>query len=205
MLTKLDHKKALKALYNPTGESFSVVEVPAMNFLMVDGEGDPNTAPAYKESVEALYSVSYTLKFAVKKQAAVDYAVMPLEGLWWSEDYSVFVSGERSAWQWTMLIMQPDVVTAAMVEEAKAAAAKKKALPALPKMRFTLFAEGLSVQIMFTGPYRDEGPTIARLHEFIRDNGYVENGHHHEIYLGDPNRTAPEKLKTVLRHPIRKR
>lgn len=204
MMTKLDHKKSLKNLYNPTGKTFSVVEVPTMHFLMIDGEGDPNTVPAYKAAVEALYSVSYTLKFATKKQAAIDYAVMPLEGLWWSEDNRVFALDDRAAWQWTMMIMQPDAITAPMVEEAKVAAAKKKLLPALPKLRFEPFAEGLAVQIMYTGAYRDEAPVIARLHEFIRDNGYIENGHHHEIYLGDPNRTAPEKLKTVLRHPIRK-
>jgi hypothetical protein len=203
-MTKLDYKKELKALYYPSAKECAIVEAPAMNFLMIDGAGDPNHAPAFQTATEALFSVSYTLKFMIKKgEQGVDYAVMPLEGLWWAEDMSQFSVQNKSNWLWTLMIMQPPLITAEQVEAAKAQAAKKKTLPALPALRFESFAEGLSAQIMHIGPFAAEGPTVEKLHTFIIENGYVLNGKHHEIYLSDFTRTAPEKMKTVVRYPIR--
>ncbi len=202
---KIDHKKELKHLYGPSVKQVVEVEVPPMNFLMVDGQGDPNTAPAYREAVEALYAVAYTLKFMVKRgPLAVDYAVMPLEGLWWMEDMSRFSTAAKDEWLWTSMIMQPDLVTDAAFEEALAQVQKKKGLPALGRMRFACSDEGLSAQIMHVGPYAAEEPTIQRLHEYIAERGYRRRGKHHEIYLSDPGRTAPERLKTVIRQPMGK-
>jgi hypothetical protein len=202
MLTKLDLKKTLKHLYNPSAKECELVDVPPMNFLMIDGTGDPNTAPAYKDAVEALYAVSYTLKFAIKKSQNIDYPVMPLQGLWWADNMAEFIVGHRDNWQWTMMIMQPDLVTQADVSLALTAAAKK-GLPGLANLRFESYNEGQAAQIMYFGPYKDEGPTIARLHAFITTNGGTLSGKHHEIYLSDPRKTAPAKLKTVIRQPYR--
>ncbi len=203
-MAKIDLKQELKHLYSPSRKEFSIVEVPPMNFLMIDGRGDPNTAPEYQEAVEALYGLAYHLKFTSKKQHDVDYAVMPLEGLWWAEDMAEFSLGNKSNWQWTIMIVQPDHITAEMVDEARRALAAKKDVPALPRLRFERYDEGLSAQILYFGAYADEGPTIARMHAFIEENGYKLRGKHHEIYLGDPRRTAPEKLKTIIRQPIRR-
>lgn len=202
-MDKLDLKQPLKHLYQPSTKQFTVVEVPSFNFLMIDGAGDPNTAVEYKQAVEALYSLAYTLKFAVKKEQQIDYGVMSLEGLWWSPDMATFSVDNKDGWLWTMMIMQPDFITAGQVEAARAAAARKKPLPALPQVRFERFQEGLAAQIMHVGPYSAEGPTIARMHAFIEKNGWTLTGKHHEIYLGDPNRTASDKLKTVLRQPVK--
>ena len=201
-MPKTDFKKTLKHLYNPPRE-FTLVEVPEMQFVMIDGHGDPNTAQEYQDAVKALYAVAYKVKFASKRALDQDYVVPPLEGLWWAEDVSTFVSRDKSEWDWTMMIMQPDWITPQMLEEAVQQVAKSKDLPALPKLRLQAYAEGLAVQIMHVGSYDDEAPTIARLHgEFLPANGLVEAGKHHEIYLGDPRRTAPEKLKTVIRQPV---
>ena len=204
MPTKLDLKKDLKHLYNPSAKAFTIAEVPPMNFLMIDGKGDPNTAQDYKEAIEALYAVAYTLKFAVKKQDSVDYPVMPLEGLWWTKDMADFSADRKADWLWTMMIMQPELITADRVAGAIQEVQAKKGLPALSKLRFDCYAEGPSAQILYFGPYKDEGPTITKLHVFIQDSGYERAGKHHEIYLGDPRRTAPDKLKSVLRQPMRK-
>lgn len=202
MERKIDLKKDLKHLYAPSAKAFSVVEVPPLPFLMIDGAGDPNTAPEYKTAVEALYSVSYTIKFDVKKAQGIDFAVMPLQGLWWADDMATFTLS-RENWRWTMMIMQPDFVSREQVAASIESAGRKKDLPALPKLRFESFAEGLAAQILYFGPYRDEGPTIARLHEYITQSGHALSGKHHEIYLSDPGRTAPEKLKTIIRQPMR--
>ena len=203
-MPKIDFKKTLKHLYNPP-RKFTVVEVPEMQFLMVDGHGDPNTAQEYKDAVEALYAAAYNVKFASKRALDQDYVVPPLEGLWWAEDMTTFLSRDKSAWDWTMMVMQPDWITRQMVEEAVQQVAKSKDLPALVNLRLETYHEGLSVQIMHIGSYDDEGPTLARLHgEFLPENGLTEAGKHHEIYLGDPRRTAPDKLKTVLRQPVRR-
>lgn len=204
---KLDLKKEEKELYYPSKKEFSLIEVPDMPFLMVDGRGSPNDKP-FSQAVEALFALSYTVKFMSKSDPGIDYVVMPLEGLWWAEDMSVFQPDklDKSQWLWTAVIRQPDHITAGMVEEAvERTRAKKKALGWLDQVRFDTFYEGLSAQIMHIGPFSEEGPSIQRLHhEFMPANDLVENGVHHEIYLSDIRRTAPEKLKTVLRQPVRK-
>ena len=174
-----------------------------MNFLMINGEGDPNTSDDYRGAIEALFTVSYAVKFMIKKgPAAIDYGVMPLEGLWWTDDMADFSRDNKDIWQWTAMIMQPECVTAGLLEEAKAQAARKKDLRSAPKLRFGSFLEGQAAQILHVGPYAEEGPTIARLHDFIAEEGLSRAGRHHEIYLGDPRRTAPAKLKTIIRQPV---
>ncbi|MFQ5340993.1 MAG: GyrI-like domain-containing protein [Anaerolineae bacterium] len=202
-MSKVDFKKDLKHLYNPPKSKFTIVDVPAMNFLMIDGHGDPNNNPAFQDISDALYGMAYTVKFALKAQG-MDYVVPPLEGLWWMENMGEFSLEAKDQWLWTLMIMQPEWATPEVLEEARATLAHKKNPPALPSLRFETYAEGLSVQIMYVGPYADEGPTIARMHAFIEAEGYEPNGKHHEIYLSDPRRTAPEKLKTVIRQPIRR-
>jgi len=203
-MPKTDFRKTLKHLYSPS-RTFTLVQVPELQFLMVDGHGDPNTAQEYTDALEALYAVAYKVKFASKRALDQDYVVPPLEGLWWAEDMTTFVSRDKNAWDWTMMIMQPEWIDGQMVEEAVQQVAKSKDLPALSKLRLTNYQEGLSVQILHIGSYDDEAPTLARLHnEFLPENGLTEAGKHHEIYLSDPRRTAPEKLKTVLRQPVKR-
>lgn len=202
-MTKVDFKKTLNYLYNPPQE-FGTVDVPEMQFIMVDGHGDPNTAPEYKDAVEALFAVAYKMKFVSKETLEKDYTVPPLEGLWWAEDMETFLTREKSAWDWTMMIMTPDWITTKIFDDAVAQVRKAKNPAALDKVRLERYAEGLSVQIMHVGSYDDEGPVLAKMHdEFIPEFGFEENGKHHEIYLSDPRRVAPEKLKTVLRQPIK--
>ena len=203
MADKVDFKKTLKHLYKPKSKDFSLVDVPEMQFLMVDGHGDPNQAAEYQQAVEGLYAVAYKLKFASKKLGK-DYTVPPLEGLWWAEDMNSFTTNlDKSAWDWTMMIMTPEWITTEMFSQAVAAAGASKVLPALDLVCFETYHEGLSAQILHIGSYDDEAPTLARLHnEWLPENGYAENGKHHEIYLSDPRRVAPEKLKTVLRQPV---
>jgi hypothetical protein len=199
----LDWKKELKHLYQPSAKEVAMVEVPALNFLMVDGKGDPNTAQEYADAVEALYSVAYTLKFAAKKGVlAIDYGVMPLEGLWWSDDMNAFISGDKSKWLWTAMIAQPPFITPAMVQVAIAEVIKKKNPAAIAKLRFEAFAEGRCAQLLHIGPFSDEGPNIQRVHEFIKARGSALRGKHHEIYLSDIRRAAPDKWKTIIRQPM---
>ena len=198
----VDFKRELRDLYLP-GRRPGLVDVPEMGFIMVDGTGDPNSAPAYRHAIEALYAVAYTVKFDEKRRpGGLDFRVMPLEGLWWSSDPEAFSSSDKSRWSWTAMIMQPDAVDREAVEAAIRAAGAKRPLPALELLRFERYAEGAAAQVMYLGPYSDEGPTIAALHAFIADQAYVPAGKHHEIYLGDPRRTAPEKLRTVIRQPV---
>ena len=203
-MPKTDFKKEWKHLYRPSAKEFVVVDVPPMNFLMIDGHGDPNTAQEYQDAVEALYGVAYKLKFMSKKEKGMDYIVPPMEGLWWVENVEEFTTENKSTWDWTMMIMQPEWITQEMFEEALKQVEKKKNPPALSRLRLEVYHEGLAVQIMHIGPYDAEAPTIARMHTFIDENGYEPTGKHHEIYLGDPRKVAPEKLKTVLRQPVRK-
>jgi hypothetical protein len=203
-MSKIDFKKELKYLYRPSSREFQVVDVPPMSFLMIDGHGDPNTTPEYQRAVEALYAVAYKLKFMSKKEKGRDFVVPPLEGLWWAEDMAAFTTRDKSAWDWTMMIMQPEWVTQDMFEVALGQVEKQKDLPALPQLRLEAYHEGRSVQIMHIGSYDAEGPTIAGMHEFIKESDYEPAGKHHEIYLSDPRKVAPEKLKTVLRQPISK-
>lgn len=194
----------MSALYNPSKAKVALIEVPGMNFLMIDGKGDPNTTRSYAEAIEALYSVSYTLKFMVKRgEMAIDYGVMPLESLWWVEDMTQFDPNKKDDWLWTAMIMQPEFIAPTMVAEAVEQVRLKKNPKALPKLRFEAFNEGKAAQIMHIGPFSEEGPTIEKVHAFIAANGFKLSGKHHEIYLSDIRRAAPEKWKTVVRQPFR--
>jgi len=201
-MDKVDLKKELKNLYTPSSKEVTDVDVPAMNFLLVDDEGAP-TSPQYGAAIEALFSVSYTLKFIVKKNKGVDYAVMPLEGLWGVDDMTMFSADRKDEWKWTAMIMQPKYVSDEDFKMAVEQVKKKKNLLALPKIRFESFKEGPAAQIMYVGPFSAEGPTIAKIHTHIESSGHALNGKHHEIYLNNPAMTAPEKLKTVLRQPMK--
>ena len=203
-MEKIDFKKEYKHLYRPALKKIDIVDVPAMNFLMIDGKGDPNTAKEYTDAIEALYSVSYTLKFMVKKSDYIDYGVLPLEGLWWADDMTHFIMGNKEEWKWTAMIMQPEFITKNRVDKAIEEVKKKKDLAGLTKIRFSSFNEGLSAQTMYVGPYADEGPTIKEIHKYINQKGYELRGKHHEIYLSDPRKSKPEKLKTIIRQPIKK-
>jgi len=188
-------------LYAPSPKEFTSVVVPAFRYLMIDGHGDPNTSPDYAAAVQALYALSYAAKFASKVQLDRDYSVLPLEGLWWAETPEAFIARDKDAWSWTMMIRQPVELTSELWIAVRNKAARKD-LPALSHVRLETFDEGLSVQIMHIGSYDAEGPTIARMHGWIAANGYLERGVHHEVYLGDPRRAAPERLRTILRQPI---
>ncbi len=202
-MDKVDLKKDLAFLYNPP-KRYELVEVPPLRYLMLDGQGNPNNNPAYQAAVETLYALSYTLKFACKKTLEKDYSVMPLEGLWWTPDMAQFSLEDKDAWHWTMMILQPEWITAEMVAAAREEVRRKKNPARLDEVRFEVYEEGLAAQIMYLGAYSDEAPTIADLHAFIAEQGCERHGKHHEIYLGDPRKTAPEKLKTIIRQPVKK-
>ena len=202
-MKKADYKKELKQLYLPSSKEISVVEVPKQQFIVIDGQGDPNTSKEFQEAVEALFSLSYTLKFIVKKgKAGIDYGVMPLEGLWWSDDMTKFNVENKSDWKWTLMIMQPEFVTHELFDVALQQVQKKKNLNALSKLRLKTFTEGKAAQILHVGPFSDEGPSIDKIHSYIQINGYKASGKHHEIYLSDITKTAPNKLKTIIRQPV---
>ncbi len=201
MATKIDYKKVLKQLYDSPKQGLHIVDVPQMNFLMLDGEGDLNQSPEYQQAIEALYTLSYGIKFMCKLLGH-DYVVPSLEGLWWIEGMPEFNFTAKDQWNWTMMIIQPDWVTSGQVEEARKKAVKKKRNPSLPLIRYKDYHEGLSVQTVYTGAYADEAPSIAEIHQYIRSQGFSTNGRHHEIYLADPHKVSPERLKTVLRQPI---
>ncbi len=202
-MEKISYLKQLQHLYAPSAKTAEIVDVPPMNFLMIDGEGDPNSSATFKDAVETLFSLSYTLKFMVKKGAiGVDYGVMPLQALWWSDDPSAFSSGNKDAWQWTVMVMQPELITPELVAEAIKEVQRKKNPASLTLVRFQKFHEGKAAQIMHIGPFSEEGPTIEKLHAFIEINGSQKVGKHHEIYLSDIRRAAPEKWKTIVRQPM---
>ncbi len=202
-MKKIDYKKELKHLYKPSPKKVEIVEVPQMNFLMIDGQGDPNTSQEFQDAVETLYSLSYTLKFMIKKGASeIDYGVLPLEGLWWADDMSQFTTGNKETWKWTLMIMQPEFITTKLFNEAVEQVRKKKNPAALAKVRFGSYSEGQAAQIMHLGPFSEEGPTIEKVHRFIEENGCSRTGKHHEIYLSDIRKAAPEKWKTVVRQPM---
>src|SRR4030042_1103631 len=203
MSEKVDYKKLLKPLYSPPRGGFHIVDLPEMNYLMVDGKGNPNSSVDYQSSVEVLYTMSFGIKFALKGQGH-DHVVPPLEGLWWKDNMDEFTLANKDLWKWTMMIMQPDWVTNDWVEKVCEVTSKKKKLAYANKVRFESYNEGLSVQFLYTGAYENESSTIANLHQFIRNNGYKLAGKHHEIYLGDPRKTLPEKLQTILRQPVKK-
>lgn len=202
-MEKIDYKKQLKNLYKPSAKQVDIVKIPQMNFLMIDGEGDPNTSQSFQGAIDVLYPLSYALKFMVKRgELEIDYSVMPLEGLWWADDMSSFSAQNKENWQWTLMIMQPDFIAKEMVENATQEVRKKKNPVALQSIRFESFSEGKAAQIMHIGPFSEEGPTIAKLHSFIEENGSRRIGKHHELYLSDIRRAAPEKWKTIIRQPM---
>jgi hypothetical protein len=205
----IDYKKAEKELYQPKTTA-SIIDVPEMTFIAIDGKGDPNTSAEYASAIELLYGLSYTIKMGNK--SILEYVVPPLEGFWETTDGDFkgggATIGDKEKLVWTALIRQPDFVTAEILESAKAALAKKKPYLDTSKARLETITEGMCAHVMHIGPYDDEPATIAALDKFATDNGYVldmgGSRRHHEIYLSDPRKTAPEKLKTVLRHPIRR-
>jgi hypothetical protein len=201
-MDKIDLKKDFKSLYQPSAKQVVEVDVPAFKFLMIDGEGDPNTAPSYAQAIEALFAVSYTTKFMLKKgPQQIDYTVMPLEGLWWADDMSAFVTGDKAQWKWTMMLMQPSFVPDELIHAAMLEAKRKKDLPGMARLRLEAFAEGHCAQVLHIGPFSEEGPTIERLHAYVDARGR-RAGKHHEIYLSDIRRADPKKWKTVLRQPM---
>ena len=208
-MKKLDLKKELKRLYRPSAKKVEVVNVPQFNFAMIDGqfkmEESPETSPDFQDALRAVYGVAYTLKFMSKlrQRNPIDYPVMALEGLWWAES-GEFNFAQRKNWRWTLMIMQPRHITAKMYQAALEQLKAKKDNPALARLRWESFREGLCIQIMHVGPYSEEPRTIERLKTFARESGYTLRGKHHEIYLGDPRRARPEKLQTVLRYPVAK-
>lgn len=205
MVAKIDLKKQYRELYAASPEKAVLVDVPEQKILAIDGKGDPNTSPAFQQGVETLFPVAFKTKFLSKKELGRDYVVMPLEGLWWADDMADFTTDNRENWLWRLFIVQPDFISSELIEAARTEVKHKKNPPALDKLCFETLHEGTSVQILHVGPYADEGPTIDRLHSFAREQNCSFDGlvqKHHEIYLSDMRRTAPEKLRTILRQPV---
>jgi hypothetical protein len=200
-MASIDLKRKYKESYSARVGKPSVVEMTPRPFLMVDGAGDPNTAPEYASAVAALYPIAYAIRASIKTTTGDAYSVLPLEGLWWADDMEQFSADSKGDWKWTMMIGLPEVVDAAGAVEAIAETTLNKRLVAGDAVRYEVFDEGLSAQVMHIGPYSAEAPTIEMLHEFITEQGLTRRGRHHEIYLSDPRRTAPEKLKTIIRQP----
>lgn len=203
-MTAIAIAPAVGQLLKPAAGRPEIVDVPEFNFLMLDGKGDPNTASEFQDGIGALYSLSYGAKFALKK-SGVEVRVMPLEALFWSPGSKTLKTEDHEKWRWTMMLMQSKGVTAELIEKVRAEAMRKKPNPALAKVRLEAFREGTCAQVMHIGPYSAEKPTIEKLHAFIAAEGYRLAGKHHEIYLGDPRRATPEKLRTIVRQPVAKR
>lgn len=203
-MEKIDIKKQYKTLYSGRVGEFIALDMPPLAYFSVDGAGDPNAVPEYAAAVEALYAASYTLKFMSKESLKRDYVVPPLEGLWWADDMADFTARRKDRWRWRMMILVPDFIGETMAKEAITRAHEKKRLPALSKVQFLHLEEGKAVQTLHIGSYDDEGPILKKLHdEFLPAKGFVEAGHHHEIYLSDPRKTPVERMKTILRQPVR--
>jgi len=204
-MEKIDFKKKFKELYNPPRKPV-IIDIPKFQYVMIDGSGYPGTSQEYQDAMASLYPVAYTLKFKLKKAEILDSVVMPLEGLWWAKDMSTFLdSARKDEWLWTSMIMQPFEVTKTHYDEAIMEVKEKKNPIALSKMRLEVYTEGTSVQVMHIGSFSEEGPIIEQMHQFAFDQGYDLHGKHHEIYLSDPRRTPEEKLRTVIRQPIKKK
>ncbi|MFC0007792.1 GyrI-like domain-containing protein [Micromonospora siamensis] len=203
MTTRIDFKRALDA-YRAQQGRFRVVDVPDMNYLMIDGHGDPNTSPAFGEAVQTLYPVAYKLKFASKRDLGRDYVVPPLEGLWWAEDMSSFTSvRDKSRWDWTLMLMVPEWVSPALFTAAIEKVQAKDAPARLPDVRLEALSEGRCVQTLHVGSFDDEADVLSHLHhEVIPGLGFRMVGVHHEIYLSDFRRVAPERQRTILRQPV---
>ena len=202
-IQKIDFKKEYKALYNPPKKP-TILDVPSFNYLKIDGQGNPNNSEQFSEKTQLLYALSYAIRFAVKKSMHIAYTVMPLEGLWWAQDMATFLTRDKEAWDWTLMIMQPEFVTAEMVEEGKAEVIRKKKLERVSEVRFEVYKPGKVVSMLHIGSYDDEAPNIQWMHNYAHEEGYELHGLHQEIYLSDPRKVVPEKMKTVLRQPIMK-
>ncbi len=202
-MKKFDYSKELKSFYKPSAKTISEVTVPSLYFLKIDGEGDPNHSDRFSQSVEALFALSYAIKFFIKKKMELDYRVFPLEGLWWADDMRAFDVENKSDWKWTLMIAQPQWVNETIVEEQRSLVLKKKGLEFLKLLRYEPYDEGKAAQIMHIGPFSDEGPTIEKVHQYITDSGKQLSGLHHEIYLSDIRKGKPENWKTVIRQPFR--
>lgn len=201
-MSKIDYKKQFKDIYSASAKQCSIIRVPKMSFLMIDGKGDPNHSDAFQEAINALFRVSYTIKFMIKKSKEFDYGVMPLEGLWWCDTMDDFSVENKINWQWTLMIMQPDVVKQAVYEEAAEKVLQQTGLMSVNQLRFESYEEGLVTQILHIGPFTEEGPTVETLHNFIGSNGYAMSKKHHEIYLSDTRRSNPKNWKTIIRQPV---
>lgn len=203
MANKLDYKKIFKEFYSQSSKKVSILEMPKLKYLMINSHGNPNTSKEYRDAVEALFSLSYTVKFMIKNgDLKIDYGVMPLEGLWWTDNINDFSADNKDMWKWCSMIMQPDIVTEDYIEKALYEVEKKKKLSSLSKIEYKEYDEGLVAQIIHMGPYSDEGPTVEKLHNYIKECGYELRGVHHEIYLNDPRRCLPNNIKTIIRQPI---
>ena len=201
-MDKVDLRREIATYAAPRGRP-QLVEVAPAQFLAVDGHGDPDTAPAYADALATLYPVAYRLKFA-SRSAGRDHVVMPLEALWTADDLAAFTSArDKSRWSWTLLVGVPPWQGAADVERARDEVGRRGGAPALPLLRLERLDEGLVVQTLHVGPYEDEGPAIAAMHAYAAEEGFALTGRHHEVYLSDPRRTAPARLRTVLRQPVR--
>lgn len=205
-MPKIDLKKVLKTLYTASAKKAALIEVPKLKFLVIDGAGDPNGNPQFQDAMEALYGVAYTLKFSLKLgPKKLDFAMMPPEALWWTDGPVPFDKADRASWKWTLMIVQPEFVTATMVREAKKKVKAKKASARVDDVWLKSLREGPVVQILHVGPYSEEQPSIEKLQALASENGYTFTGRHHEIYFSDPRRTKPERLRTILRRPVRSR
>ena len=201
----LDLLKQMKELYSSSINKVNFLKIPPLKYLMIDGEGNPNTSQEYKDSLQALYSLAYALKFAIKKgRLPIDFKVMPLEGLWWVEDMNLFDVNNKDDWKWTMMILQPDFIKDDLFSEIQEHVIRKKGLVHAKKIKLEQYLEGDCAQILHRGPYSAEGENIEKLHTTILDHGFRRKGKHHEIYLNTPLKTAPENLKTIIRQPIEK-
>lgn len=202
-MEKTDFKKTIDAYRAKVGE-FRLIDVPPLQYLMIDGHGDPNTSSEFAAAIEALYPLAYTLKFASKKLRQRDYVVMPLEGLWWADDPAAFTSArDKAQWSWTLMMMQPEWISAEMFAEALSAVTAKKAPARLGEVRLERLTEGRCVQTLHRGAFDDEGPILAHLHDdFLPSHGLHPTGKHHEIYFSDPRTGSPEKRRTILRQPV---
>ena len=201
---KIDLKRELGDLYRAHAEP-TVVEVPELRFLMIDGHGAPDGPSGFREAVDALYATAYALKFRLRASDGRDYRVMPLEGLWWIPNARIWDFADKSDWDWTLMVLQPDAVTPEIVRAVQASVHAKRPLPALDRIRVESLHEGLCVQALHTGPWEAERRTLERLHAFVGASGFVPVGKHHEIYLSDPGRVRPDRLRTIVRQPVARR
>jgi len=201
--TKVDFKRTLDS-YKAKAGGFRLVELPTLQYLMVDGQGDPNTSPAYQQALQTLYPVAYKLKFASKRELGRDYVVPPLEGLWWADDMAAFTSRRnKHEWRWTMMLLVPEWLGADMVEAAREQAGAKNPPARLDDVRLQELTESLCVQTLHVGSFDDEGPVLERMHsEFLPVNGLQLTGKHHEVYLSDFRKVVAQKLRTILRQPV---